>query len=70
MTLRTKASKSRSSVPQRIPIHPADFVVLAVGVVVAVLGMADVISGKQHRHTLRQKQGRREVSLLAGAQGD
>src|SRR5581483_3573994 len=38
------------------PIDPADLIVLAVGVVVAGLRVADFIARKQQRHALRQKQ--------------
>ena len=35
------------------PVHPGDLVVLAVGVVVAALGAADLVAGQQHRDALR-----------------
>ena len=53
----------------KIPVHPADLVVLAVGVVVAVLGAAHLVAGHQHWHALGEKQGRQQVALLLRAQG-
>ena len=50
------------------PVEPGDLVVLAVGVVVAVLGAAGFVAHDHHRHALRQQQERQEVSDLAGAQ--
>lgn len=38
-----------------IPIDPADLVVLAIGVVVAILGASHFIAGQQHGNTLRQQ---------------
>src|SRR5207248_4834733 len=38
-----------------LPIKPADLVVLAIGVVVAVLGPAEFVATEQHRHALRNK---------------
>src|ERR1041385_517769 len=52
----------------KLPIYPADFVVLTVGIIVAVLGVADSISSKQHRHTLRQKESGQKISFLPGTQ--
>ena len=51
------------------PVEPGEFVVLAVGVVVAVLGAADFVPRKQHGYALRQHQGDEDVALLARAQG-
>ncbi len=47
-----------------LPRHPADVVVLAVGVVVALLRAAELVAGEQHRRTLGQEQGREHVALL------
>ena len=52
----------------RFPVEPRDLVVLAVGVVVAVLRAADLVAAEQHRHALRQQQRRQEVAHLAVAQ--
>ena len=52
-----------------IPIHPADFIGLAVRVFVALLGPPQFVSGQQHGHTLGQHQGRDEIAVLACPQG-
>src|SRR3546814_11229170 len=44
-------------------------VVVAVGVVVAVLGVTQLVAGEQHRHALGEKQRGEKVSLLPLAQG-
>src|SRR5215207_562973 len=51
------------------PVVPAEIVVLAVGVVVAALGAADLIAAEEHRRALRQKEGGEKVPLLPGAHG-
>src|SRR6516225_7188981 len=53
---------------QLLPVHPAEFIVLAVAVVVSLLGAAEYIAVKQHGDSLGQKQSGEEVSLLAHAQ--
>src|SRR5271165_4458254 len=53
-----------------LPVVPADLVVLAVGVVVAVLGAAELIAAAQHGNALRKKQRRQQVALLALACGE
>ena len=50
------------------PIEPADLVVLAIGVVVAVLGPAEFVAARQHRHALGKKEGGEEIAALSGAQ--
>jgi len=52
----------------RVPGHPADFVVLAVGIVVATLGAAGFVARQEHRHALRQEQGGEQIALLPGPQ--
>ena len=52
------------------PLEPGDLVVLAPGVVVAVLGAAELVAAEQHRHALREEQRGEEVALLAPAQLD
>ena len=37
---------------QKIPVQPRDLIVLAVGIVVAVLGIAELVSGQQKRRSL------------------
>ena len=41
---------------ERRPVDPADLVVLAIGVVVAALAVADLVAGEQERDALRQQQ--------------
>ncbi len=43
------------------PVEPADFVVLAIGVVVAVLGAPDLVAHQDHRRTQRQEGDGEEV---------
>ena len=51
-----------------IPVDPADLVILAIGVVVALLGSRKLVAGEQHRCALRQQQSAEEVAPLTGAQ--
>ena len=53
----------------RVPVDPAQLGVLAVGVVVALLGAAELVAVQEHRDALREQQGGDEVALLAGAKG-
>ena len=55
---------------EAFPADPADFVVLAIGVVVAVLGVADFIAGQNQRQALRQQQARELVFPKLAAQRD
>ena len=48
-------------VPQ-VPVEPRQGVVLAVGVVVALLAAADLVAGVDHRHTGRGQQGPEQVA--------
>src|SRR5580692_10877030 len=48
---------------------PGDLVVLAIGVVIALLGAAVFVAAADHRHTLGKEQRGEEIALLAGAQG-
>ena len=50
------------------PVQPAQSVVLAVDVVVALVCIAVFVTGQQHGHPLRQQQGGKQVALLALAQ--
>ena len=52
----------------QVPVHPGELVVLAVGVVVAALGPADLVAGQQHRHALRDEERGEEVAHLPLAQ--
>ncbi len=47
---------------ERGPIHPSDWIVLAIGVVVAALAIADFVSGEQQRHALRQHQTCKQIA--------
>src|SRR5579864_1122218 len=49
----------------KIPVEPADLVVLAVGIVVAALRAPDLVSSKKHGNALAAKQRGQEISLLA-----
>ena len=51
------------------PVDPGDLVVLAVGVVVALLRAPHLVAREQHRDTLGQQQRGQEVPLLPGPQG-
>ena len=52
---------------QQGPVKPAEFIVLAVGVVVAVLGAADFIAHEQHGDAQREQVEGEEVFDLADA---
>ena len=52
-----------------VPVHPGDLVVLAVGVVVAVLGAPHLIARQQHRHAGGQQQGSQQVALQLATDG-
>src|SRR5260370_4079245 len=52
-----------------IPVDPACFVVLAVGIVVAVLAIADFIAGQNQRQALREQQTGKLVLPKLSAKG-
>src|SRR6266851_591929 len=52
----------------QLPVDPGDLTVLAIGIIVSLLRLADLVPGQQHRHPLRKQQGRQEISLLSLAQ--
>ena len=52
-----------------LPIEPTYFVVLAIGIVVAILRMAEFVTAANHWHALRQHYRRDESSHLAFSQG-
>ncbi len=63
--------KKRSRLAVRFrhaPVDPADFVVLAVSVVVALLRATDLVARQQHWHAVRNQQDRGEVLALPHAQ--
>ena len=51
-----KSVRSSPSLAEICPVDPADLIVLAIGVVVADLRVADLVAGEQQRHALRQQQ--------------
>ena len=51
-----------------VPVHPAELGVLGVGVVVALLGAAELVAVQQHRHALAEQQRGQEVALRARPQ--
>src|ERR1700676_3862899 len=53
---------------EAFPVAPADLVVLAIGIVVAVLRVADFIAGQNQRQALRQQQARQLVFPELAAQ--
>ena len=50
------------------PVEPADFIVLAVRIVVAALRACELIAGGQHHRALRQQQRGEKVAHLPAAQ--
>ena len=63
-----RGTKSTNSLVDVVPVVPGDLVVLAVGVVVAALGAAELVAAEQHRDALGQQQRGQEVASLAVAQ--
>src|SRR5690606_5480535 len=45
------------------PADPAERIVLTIGVVVALLAVADFVAGAQHRRALGEKEGGQQVAL-------
>ena len=60
------AACRRSRLGER-PVEPGDLVVLAIGVVVALLGAAELVAGEQHRRALRQEQAREHGACSTAA---
>src|SRR4051794_5847957 len=56
--------------PDPGPVDPRDLVVLAIGVVVAALGSADLVACQQHGGALGKQQRGQEVAALACAKGE
>ena len=52
----------------QLPVRPADLVVLAIGVVVAVLSAAEFIAGAHHRRTLREQERCEKIAHLPPAE--
>src|SRR5689334_9137835 len=53
-----------------VPADPADLVVLAIGVVVAGLRVADLVAGKEQRNALRQHKAGQHVLAQLPAQAE
>ena len=51
-----------------LPVEPIYLVVLGVGIVVAVLGMAELVASEDHGRALGEQKRRQEIALLARAQ--
>src|SRR6478672_7547271 len=47
-----------------LPVEPADFVILAIGVVVSLLRSGPFVAGSDHGHALRKEQSREHVAHL------
>src|SRR5579864_361258 len=56
--------------PRVRPVGPADLVVLAIGVVVTALAVADFISCQNQRHSLSEQQGCQLVLSKLSPQGE
>ena len=50
-----------------LPVEPGDLVVLAIGVVVAVLRAAELVAGQQHRRAVRERTGGQQRALQRGS---
>src|SRR5215472_14601121 len=48
----------------QVPVKPGDFGVLAIAVIVAALGAADLVATADHRNSLREQERRQEIVLL------
>src|ERR1700733_8734147 len=49
------------------PVKPAHLVILAIGIVVAALGSAELVAPKQHGNSTRNKQRQQEIFDQAGS---
>src|SRR5690606_9475759 len=54
----------------QIPVDPVEFVVLAIGIVIAFLGAAELVAGDNHRRALGEQQGGHHVAHLSLAHFD
>src|SRR5271166_6003769 len=48
-----------------VPVKPVELVVLAIGIVVAMLRPAELVSAQDHRHALRNKNSSHQVATLS-----
>src|SRR5581483_1088769 len=53
---------------RRVPVDPADFVILTIRVVIPLLTMTDRISRQHHGHALRQEKRCQKISFLPRTQ--
>src|SRR5690348_8346668 len=53
---------------EQAPVHPADLIVLAVGVVIPTLGPPELVAGQDHGSAGGEQENRREVPHLPSAQ--
>ena len=51
-----------------LPGKPAQFIVLAIDVVVAPLRPGEFVAAREHRNALRKEQGGKKISHLAATQ--
>ena len=51
-----------------IPVHPADVIVLAIGIVIAAQRATELVTSQQHRRALGEQQRAKKILLLAQAQ--
>src|SRR5205823_703236 len=64
----SREREQRAPVVVELPLEPRELVVLAVGVVVALLRAPELVAAEQHRRALREGERRKEVPLLARAE--
>ena len=64
----TEEVHERQTLLIHLPMDPADLVVLAIGVVVAVLRPAELVAGADHRRALRQDQRGEQIAELTPSQ--
>src|SRR5690606_12748628 len=56
------ANKPGQLMVLRRPVNPPQFVILRVGIVVALLAVAKFVAGQQHGHTLGKQQGGQQAA--------
>ena len=52
----------------QLPIEPADFVILTIGVVISLLGVPDFITSQEHGYSLREQENSHKIFDLALSQ--
>src|SRR5690606_29191173 len=53
-----------------VPMDPADFAVLGIAIVIAMLGAAELVARQQHGRAMGEEERREEIALLPLADGD